>query len=109
MDDFTKVRIIKIMDNYTQNKVPKHVQNQIKMTYKIRGNNITLVEERPAFRSDEWVQLAIAQFRLDQGKWKVYWRDSKEKWHYVEEIEPNENFEKQLNIVDKDNTGIFWG
>jgi hypothetical protein len=109
MDDFTKKRIIKIMDNYTKNKVPKHIQNQIKMSYKIRGNNVTLIEERPAFMSDRWVQLDIAQFRLEQDKWKVYWKDSKEKWHFVEDILPNEDFEKQLDIVDKDNRGVFWG
>ncbi len=109
MDDFTKKRIIKIMDNYTKNKVPKHIQNQIKMSYKIRGNNVTLIEERPAFMSDRWVQLDIAQFRLDKDKWKIYWKDSKEKWHFVEDILPNEDFEKQLEIVDKDSKGIFWG
>lgn len=109
MDDFTKKRIIKIMDNYINNKVPKHIQNQVKMSFKIRGNNVTLVEERPAFMSDKWFQLDIAQFRLDQDKWKVYWKDSKEKWHFVEDILPDEDFEKQLEIVDKDNKGIFWG
>ncbi|XEC96625.1 DUF3024 domain-containing protein [Paenibacillus tarimensis] len=109
MDDFTKKRITKIMDTYTKNKIPNHIQNQIKMTYKIRGNSVTLIEERPGFMSDRWVQLNIAQFRLDQDKWKVYWRDSKDKWHYVEEISPKEDFEKQLEIVDKDNTGVFWG
>lgn len=42
MDDFTKKRIIKIMDNYTQNAVLEHVKNQIKISYKIRGNHVTL-------------------------------------------------------------------
>lgn len=79
------------------------------MNYKIRGNNVTLIEERPGFMSDKWVQLDIAQFRLDENKWKVYWRDSKEKWHFVDEILPDEDFEIQLEIVDKDNRGLFWG
>ncbi|MGG4108834.1 DUF3024 domain-containing protein [Paenibacillus lautus] len=109
MDDFTKKRIIKIMDNYTRDKIPKHLQNQLKLNYKIRGNNITLIEERPAFKSDQWVQLDIAQFRLDQEKWKVYWKDSKGKWHFVDDIQPDEDFEKQLSIVEDDNRGMFWG
>ncbi|KOP67241.1 hypothetical protein AMS62_19805 [Bacillus sp. FJAT-18019] len=109
MDDFTKRRVMKIMDNYTKNKTPKHLQNQLKLNYKIRGNNITLIEERPAFMSDQWVQLDVAQFRLDQGKWKIYWRDSKKKWHFIDDIQPDEDFEKQLNIVDNDNRGMFWG
>lgn len=53
MDDFTKRRVMKIMDNYTKNKIPKHLQNQLKLNYKIRGNNVTLIEERPAFMSDQ--------------------------------------------------------
>jgi hypothetical protein len=92
-----------------EKKVPKHVRDQVRLSYKIRGSNVTLVEERIAFRSDKWVQLDIAQFRLNQDKWQVYWRDSKEKWHFVDDIVPDEDFETQLKIVDKDNRGMFWG
>jgi len=109
MDEFTKTRISKIMDNYTKDKIPKHLQNQIKISYKIRGNNVTLIEERPAFRGDQWVQMAIAQFRKDEDQWKIYWKDSKGKWHYIDDFKPNESFEKQLEIVDKDERGMFWG
>lgn len=109
MDDFTKKRINKIMENYTKNKIPQHLQNQLKLNYKIRGNNVTLFEERPAFMSDQWVQLDIAQFRLDEGKWSVFWKDSKGKWHFIDDIQSDEDFEKQLNIVDNDNRGMFWG
>ncbi|MCE5172655.1 DUF3024 domain-containing protein [Paenibacillus profundus] len=109
MDEFTKAKVKKIMDDYIKDKIPKHLQNQIKMNYKIRGNNVTIIEERPAFRSEQWVQHDIAQLRKDQEVWKVYWKDSKNKWQYVEEIEPNKNFEKQLEIIEQDNTGVFWG
>jgi len=40
---------------------------------------------------------------------EVYWRDSKNKWHYVEEIKQEEDFEIQLNRVDQNTNGIFWG
>ncbi len=109
MDDFTKTRILRIMEKYTESKIPKHLRNQIRMTFKIRGNSVTLLEERPAYIGDGWTQYDIAQFRLDQSKWKVYWRDSKDKWHLVEDIKADEDFEKQLMIVDKDNRGLFWG
>lgn len=108
MDQFTKTRVTKIMAEYIKNRVPAHLQNQIKLNYKIRGNNVTLLEERPAFGRDEWVQREIAQFRKEQEQWKVYWMDSKKRWHYIEEIEPNENFETQLKIVDTDDRGFFW-
>ena len=110
MDDFTKIRIIKIMNRYTETKIPKDIQDRIRLTYKIRGNNVTLLEERPAYIGEGWTQYDIAQFRLDdQGKWKVYWRDSKDKWHWVDDIKESEDFEKQLKTVDQDNRGLFWG
>ncbi|GMK41284.1 hypothetical protein PCCS19_43400 [Paenibacillus sp. CCS19] len=108
MDDFTKKRIEKIMNVYIEQKVPKHIRNEIRLNYKIRGNNVTLVEERPAFMSKEWVELTVAQFRLEQNQWKVYWRDSKKKWHFVEDITPADNFETQLLIVDEDKRNMFW-
>ncbi|MBB6024702.1 hypothetical protein HNR77_005837 [Paenibacillus sp. JGP012] len=107
MDDFTKKRIQKIMNNYTENALPEHIKSQIKVGYKIRGNNVTLFQERQAFRSDQWVQLPIAQFRLAENVWKVYWQDSKNKWHFVDDIEPSENFEAQLEIVNNGHNGVF--
>jgi len=109
MDDFTKKRIQKIMDHYTENAVSEHVKSQIKIGYKIRGNHVTLIEERQAFQSDRWVQLPVAQFRLDEKAWKVYWQDSKGKWHFIDDIEQNEDFETQLKIVDEGHNGMFWG
>lgn len=109
MEDFTKERIIKIMDTYTNNAVPDHVKSQIRISYKIRGNNVTLIEERQGFRSDQWVQLPVAQFRLNENAWSVYWQDSKGKWHFVDDIETNVDFEKQLQIVDEGHNGMFWG
>ncbi|MFF2483126.1 DUF3024 domain-containing protein [Paenibacillus sp. NPDC058071] len=108
LDAFTKKRIEKIMDEYAGSKFPKHLSNQIRISYKIRGNNVTLCEERPAYIGDGWTQLDVAQFRLADSKWLVYWRDSKDKWHLIEDIEPSEDFQKQLAIVDKNEIGIFW-
>jgi hypothetical protein len=109
LDAFTKKRIEKIMNAYTEAKIPKHLRTQMRLTYKIRGTNVSLIEERLAYRGEGWVQHDIAQFRFDGSMWKVYWRDSKDKWHHVEEILPSSNFEGQLEIVENDNTGIFWG
>lgn len=108
MDDFTKKRIKKIMDKYTENAVPEHVKNQIKISYKIRGKHVTLIEERQGYKSEQWVQMPVAQFRLEGKEWKIYWQDSKGKWHFIDDIEPNEDFETQLKIVDEGHNGLFW-
>jgi hypothetical protein len=36
-------------------------------------------------------------------------QDSKGKWHFIDDIEPNENFETQLMIVEQGHNGIFCG
>lgn len=48
----------------------------------------------------------IAKLRLEESYWKVYWKDSKDKWHFVDDIEPVKDFEKQLMEID--NNDIFW-
>lgn len=107
IDAFTKKKITKILDEYIEAKIPKHVRNELRLNFTIRGSNVTLFQERPAYMSDDWVKLNIAQFRIDQKEWKVYWQDSKSKWHHIDDIAPSSNFETQLKVVDQGHKGLF--
>lgn len=107
-DDFTKKRLEKILDNYIERKIPEHLKEEFKIIYKFRGNTITITQERPSYRPGQRVELPIAQFRQEENQWKIYWKDSKDKWHFVEDIKPIEDFEKQLKTIDKDEYGYFW-
>ncbi|WP_339315301.1 DUF3024 domain-containing protein [Paenibacillus sp. FSL R10-2734] len=109
LDSFTKKRIEKILSIYIEAKVPKQVRNQIRLSYKFRGNSVTLNEEQPAYIGDGWTEMPVAQFRYEESKWKIYWQDSKRKWHFVDDFAPQDDFEKQLEIVDNDSRGMFWG
>ncbi|MFD0698033.1 DUF3024 domain-containing protein [Paenibacillus sp. GCM10027628] len=108
LDAFTKKRIEKILDNYIERKIPRHLKEEFEIKYKFRGNTLTLVQERPSYIPGSRVELPIAQFRLEDNKWKIYWKDSKDKWHFVDDIKSDESFETQLMIVDRDSKGIFW-
>ncbi|GAA0387556.1 DUF3024 domain-containing protein [Paenibacillus motobuensis] len=107
-DAFTKKRLEKILDNYIDKKIPEHLKAEFKIIYKFRGNTVTLSQDRPAYMSGHRVELPIAQFRYDEGLWKVYWKDSKDKWHFVEDIKPIGDFEKQLKMIEKDEYGYMW-
>ncbi|WP_256720042.1 DUF6933 domain-containing protein [Paenibacillus amylolyticus] len=48
---------------------------------------------------DFTLQMPVAQFRLDEKAWKVYWQDSKGKWHFIYDIEPNEDFERGIRMI----------
>jgi len=107
-DAFTKKRLEKTLDNYIDKKIPGYLKAEYKIIYKFRGDTITLSQERPSFRPGHRVELPIAQFRYDDGKWKVYWKDSKDKWHFVEDINPTNDFETQLKMIDKAEFGYMW-
>ncbi|MDQ0872819.1 hypothetical protein QFZ77_001478 [Paenibacillus sp. V4I3] len=70
-DEFTKKRLENILQEYIGKKIPKHLNNQIRMVYKFRGNNVTLIEERERFIGTEWTQFDIAQFRFESNEWKL--------------------------------------
>jgi len=107
MDELTKKRVIKIMNDYINKKLPLQLQNQIKLNYMIRDHIIILIHERPVLKSEIWQQHEIAQIKLDKEGWVVYHKDNTGNWQQIKEIKPNSSFEKQLQIVDQDKNGLF--
>jgi hypothetical protein len=100
------------LNAYCRRKVPAHVLDQVRLNFKIRGNSVTLFEERPAFgKASTWVDIKVAQFRFnsEEGTWSLFCADRNSKWHGYLGILPSKNFDNLLQEVDKDPTGIFWG
>ncbi|RCX21511.1 DUF3024 family protein [Fontibacillus phaseoli] len=108
LDTFTKKKLEKILDSYIDAKIPKHLEDEYKIIYKFRGNTVTLSQDRPSYMPGQRVELPIAQFRFEENKWKIYWKDSKDRWHFVEDIKPNADFEKQLMMLEKQEFNYFW-
>jgi hypothetical protein len=85
----------------------------VRLTFKIRGNNVTLFEERAPWQKDmvEWTSNNVAQFRYDEESimWSLYCSDRNSKWHRYENLPPVKNLERVLEEIDSDPTGIFWG
>ena len=72
------------LTDYRTKRVPKHVRDRIKVGFQIRGNSVTLFEERPHFQNpSHWIKIVVAQFRYNKhnGQW---------------------------SLVDADPTGTFW-
>jgi len=100
------------LGSYIEHRIPEHVRDEVRLKYKVRGNSVTLSEERPVFwKPDLWVGIKVAQFRFDPigGKWTLYWADRNSKWHEYYDLAPSEDFQHLLEEVEEDPTGIFWG
>jgi len=108
----TRVRVEKMLDAFCETKVPPHTVERVKLVYRIRGNSVTLFEQRSfPFDIDQWEESKVAQFRYDPNtkKWTLYFTDRNSRWQEHFETPPTSSFASLLKEVDKDPTGIFWG
>jgi hypothetical protein len=112
LPEFTKKMVEVKLARYCAEKIPDHARHQIRIAFKIRGNSVTLFEERPYYQDNSiWTSMPIANFRFDPNttKWTLYCADRNSKWFLYMDIDSKENFDDLLSEVDRDPTGIFWG
>ena len=110
--EFEKRLIEREVGGFCKRRVPAEIHDELRLDYTIRGNSVTLLEIRPAWRRPgEWTELKVAQFRRDPEtkKWSLYWRDRRERWHLYDDLPPANNLGVLIREVDADPTGIFWG
>ncbi|PKL52265.1 MAG: transposase [Nitrospira bacterium HGW-Nitrospira-1] len=103
----------KKLKKYCENKIPSHVRDKITLSFKFRGNSVTIFENRAPWHPDikEWSSMPIAQMRYDgkTGKWNLYCADRNDRWHEYYDVEPTKNIDVILKEIEDDPTGIFWG
>ena len=78
LPEVVRARVEKRLREYCENKVPPEMRDKLRLGFKVRGNSVTLFEERPSFfNPSEWIDIVVAQFRYDLKKkeWKLYWPD----------------------------------
>lgn len=113
LPDFVKALIEKKVGDYCTGKVPAHLRNKVNITFEIKGNNVTIYENRAPWRSDftEWTKSQAAQIRYDEKKamWRLYCRDRNGKWHLFEPLPALKDLDRIIEEIDRDATGIFWG
>jgi hypothetical protein len=93
--------------------VPPDYRNQIRHTYKIRGNDITLIEERPPWNGvgTEWTRMPIARFRYepDCNGWSVSWQRANGRWLYCDWLGESARFGEILAAVERNDHAVFFG
>jgi len=76
LPEFTKKMVEAKLAKYCAEKIPDHARHQIRITFKIRGNSVTLFEERPYYQDNSiWT---IASNKITQ-----FYRESEKKWGTV--------------------------
>jgi len=108
-----KTLIEKKIGEYCKKKIPAHILDKVNLSYRIRGNSVTILENRVPLFPDmkEWTSMPVAQIRYDNetGEWTLYCADRNSRWNDYIDLLPTKNIDKILNEIDKDPTGIFLG
>ena len=94
-------------------RVPTHLRDQLSYHWKVRGDRITLFERRPTWRGEpgDSTDLAVARFQFDPStyRWMLKWPDRNGRFHPYEGLEAVASFDRLVDEVESDPTGIFLG
>lgn len=108
------------LKDFFEKQLPKINTDMVRLSYKFRGNNLTIFEERrsfyDAFDLDEWTPFPVAQMRYDpkEKNWTLYQLDRNEKWFRYFDADSTPDIDDLLQEIDEDPTdifsiGVFWG
>jgi Protein of unknown function (DUF3024) len=107
--EFLKKLIETKLNDYCERRIPVDARDKLRLTYKIIGYKVYLIEMRPY--STLSAETPIAQYRLDRDtqKWSLVSIDGNDRWHLYDLIKPSTDFDDMLVALDNDKTGTFWG
>jgi hypothetical protein len=108
------------LKDFFEKQLPKINPDMVRLSYKFRGNNLTIFEERRSFKNpfdpNEWTPFPVAQMRYDpkEKHWTLYCCDRNEKWFMYIDADSTPDIEDLLKEIDEDPTdifsmGVFWG
>lgn len=110
--ELTRHRIEGLLQQLIDRRLPPHLRDEIRMSVEVRGNMVTLFEDRPVWRMPgQWTHGKVAQFRYDASadRWTLYWSDRHGRWLRYEGKRPTANIAALIAEVDADPAGAFWG
>lgn len=100
------------LDKYCAEKIPPCARDQVRLSYRVRGDTVTLFEERISFSDPtKWLAMGIAQFRFNHelNQWTLHHSDRNNRWHFYLNAVPSLDFSKLLRVLDDDPLRMFWG
>jgi hypothetical protein len=99
---------------WCEQRVPAHVRDKVRVECDVADRHLTILECRAPWGASpgaEWTRFPIARLRYTKSRteWTLYYRDSNERFHLYDRLEPAQTVEPLLNELDADPTALFWG
>jgi hypothetical protein len=112
LSELQRAEVNKRLSTFCSARVPPAVRDKLRIVFRMKANEVVLFEERPGFqRRQEWHEMAVAKFRYvgTQRLWRLYCQHRDLRWHAYQALPEARDFQRLLNEVAADPTGIFWG
>jgi hypothetical protein len=112
LSEIQQAQVTKRLAAFCESRVPASVRSKVRLGFRIKGSEVVLFEERPAFQAPhEWREMAVAKFKYVTAKqaWRLYCQHRDLRWHAYMGLPEARTFERLLDEVAADPTGIFWG
>ncbi len=112
LSEIQRIQVTKRLAAFCDARVPPSVRDKVRLGFRIKGGEVLLFEERPAFHPPhEWEAMPVAKFKYvgTQRLWRLYCQHRDLRWHAYEALPAAQTFGKLLDEVATDPTGIFWG
>lgn len=114
LPELTQKLVEKKLGAYCTHKIPAHARAQLRLSFSLHGNTVTLFEERVVYdQPDKWTKMPVAQFRLNviDHLWHLYCANLRRQdgWLPYPNTPPTKDIDALLMALDQDTTGVFWG
>lgn len=112
LSEIQRAQVTKRLAAFCESRVPATVRSKVRLGFRIKNSEVVLFEERPAFEAPhEWRKMEVAKFKYltAQQTWRLYCQHRDLRWHAYAALPEARTFEKLLDEVASDPTGIFWG
>ena len=112
LSEIQRAQVSKRLAAFCDARVPAAARSKVRLGFRLNGGEVVLFEERPAFQPPhEWREMPVAKFKYvgTQRLWRLYCQHRDLRWHAYQALPAASGFEKLLDEVAADPTGIFWG
>ena len=112
MNELDKKRVTKLVGYFCENRIPPHARDQIKLLYKVRGNDVNIIESRPHWQDNTtWTEMPIAKIRYlpKDMSWQLLWARANGKWQKYPDLQPCKDLSRIIEEIDNDPIHVFWG
>lgn len=112
MNELERKRIEKVVGDFCENRIPPHIRNEIKLFFKIRGDDVNIFESRPYWQDkSKWSEMPIAKIRYlpNEMRWQLFWVRANGRWQKYLDFKPCKDLKIIIAEIDKDPIHVFWG